>query len=46
MKGARLYALERERETRAVQSCLCDKPLKYQMGGRVKQSTARYDREK
>ena len=51
-RGPCMYALEREseteteREARAVWSRLCDKPLKYQMGGRAKQPTVHYDRER
>ncbi len=44
MRGACTYELEKE--TKAVRSRLCDKPLKYQMGGRVKQPTVHYDRER
>lgn len=44
MRGACMYELEKE--TRAVRSCLCDKQLKYQKGGRVRQPTVHYDRER
>lgn len=41
-----MHQREREREARAVWSSLCNKPLKYQMGGRAKQPTAQYERER
>ena len=44
MKGACMNASEKA--TRAVRGCLCDKPVKYQTGGRVKQPILHYDRQK